>query len=158
MLTETTFAYYGSKGDSVPKAVVLLENTSVARLHGDLGFSITNDSLYKGTHSGSENSVEFGCASAQNLEEWLFPLGSLAGIKPTEVKNWTSDSNSKVATEVFEDKRGKVVTNEVIYAGYLKKVSCMNHLLLYFVCSNRKLIIVADSVGLEVVGKNAGQF
>lgn len=133
VLTETSLAYFDSKGDSDPKIIVLLEKTTVTRLAAELGFCITNDSLFKAKHVGNAKSIEFQCASAQSLSEWLFPLGALAGVKQGEAGNWAApEQGSTVATEVFEDNVTKDV-NDVIFAGYLKKVGklCLHACVLY---------------------------
>jgi hypothetical protein len=123
VLTETSLAYYNSKGDTDPKVFILLETTTVQRLTKDLGFSVTNDTLFKGKHVGYEKVIEFQSASEENLSEWLYPLGALAGVKAGESKqqDWTSDAKATAtATGVTaENKKG---VDEVILAGYLKKV------------------------------------
>jgi len=124
VLTETTLAYYNSKGDTDPKVLIFLESTVVQRLTtGELGFSVTNDRLLKAKQSGTarDRSIEFQSASKENLNEWLFPLGALAGIKPEDTKNvtWSTDMNKTVATEVYEEKEKDA--DEIILSGYLKK-------------------------------------
>ena len=123
VLTETTLAYYGSKGDSDPKVLIFLESTVVERVQGELVFSVTNDVLAKGKQSSTvrDRSIEFQSASNENLNEWLFPLGALAGVKPEDTNNvtWSTDSKTTVATESYEDKKKDI--DEVIFSGYLKK-------------------------------------
>lgn len=130
VLTETTLAYYSNKGDADPKILILLETTTVERLVGDLGFSVSNDALIKDKNNFNKNdeherSIEFLSASNENLNEWLFPLGALAGIKPENTKNvqWTTDMKTTVATERYEDNTHSKKKNldEVIFSGYLKK-------------------------------------
>ena len=139
VLTENSLAYYGSKGDSVPKMLVLLETTVIERLAGgELGFSVTNNCLYNPKHAGNsqEKSVEFQSASEQNLTEWLYPLAALAGIKEGEAKTALVTeicSKAGVSTTIQDQNQHKEHEEVVYLEGYLKKVclikSCLFSLL-----------------------------